>query len=382
MSTETKKLKIYQINIRHYLSVLKLSRIADIPSDKWKNIANNGFNAVWLMGVWQLPPFETIKPYCNSLEQIANFKTLKPDFNFDNDICGSIFAIEKYEIDQSLGDTIDIIKVKSILNQLGLKLFLDFVPNHFHIDSEIVKQRPEIFVGWNSQSVGMDHNNNLNKTYSHKTISTINGEINIANGKDPFFPAWFDTAQINYSSHETQQFVTDNMIKNMEMCDGYRVDMASLGLQRIFRETFSTYLEANNNSLEFEFWEKIVHSIKSVDPNFLLISESYWNTQNELIYIGFDYVYLVEWMQFLRTKPSWDQIKVFKEAVLDQYGSKAVIFLENHDEERINSFFPDLKDVEIATQLTNYNNASVLEQWGQQERWKTKWPVQMKNIED
>ena len=52
-----------------------------------------------------------------------------PDFEM-NDIIGSPYAVTEFECNPELGSDEDILNLKKKLNLLGLKLILDFVPNH------------------------------------------------------------------------------------------------------------------------------------------------------------------------------------------------------------------------------------------------------------
>ena len=69
-----------------------------------------------------------------------------------------------------------------------------------------------------------------------------------------------------------------------------------------------------------------------------------------------------------------------KNNILSKYEEKAIIFMENHDEDRINGIWTDKNEVKIAEILTENQNASVLVQWGQREGWTIRWPVQLQNI--
>ena len=373
------RLKIYQINIRHFLSFYGFTDISQLELNFFINLKKQGFDTIWLMGMWQLPDYNIVKNYTTLPEQIENFTHLKPNFDHKNDICGSIFAIENYEIDSNIGNLNDLATFRKKLSEIGLKLLLDYVPNHFHINSQIVQDKPEMFISWPQDN--SDNCNHLKNSYQFQ--NTLDNKFCVAHGKDPFFPAWFDTAQVNYQSVEYQELVKWNIKKISNLCDGIRVDMASLGLNRIFNNTFHTFFELTKyekQSPNSEFWRDILEQINKENPGFYLIAESYWETQNELLEIGFDYVYLVEWMQMIKKKPHWDQLMWFRTNILAKYNERAIIFMENHDEERIHSIWLDPIEVDMAEILTENQISSFLVQWGQREGWKIRWPVQLRNI--
>lgn len=49
---------------------------------------------------------------------------------------GSPYAIVNYSLNYELGDMDDLVPFKKMLNNIGLGLMLDFVPNHYAIDSK------------------------------------------------------------------------------------------------------------------------------------------------------------------------------------------------------------------------------------------------------
>ena len=60
----------------------------------------------------------------------------------------------------------------------------------------------------------------------------------LAYGRDPNFPGWPDTLQLNYANPELHQARIDELIAIAGKCDGIRCDMAMLLLPEIFQRTW------------------------------------------------------------------------------------------------------------------------------------------------
>ena len=60
----------------------------------------------------------------------------------------------------------------------------------------------------------------------------------IANGRDPYFPAWPDVAQLNAFSPSLRTAVIDTLQQIAEQCDGVRCDMAMLVMNDTFARTW------------------------------------------------------------------------------------------------------------------------------------------------
>src|SRR3990167_3399213 len=128
---------LYQINALSFLQRLNEanrlhSTISDFIDRGWRMLMNRGFDLVWLMGVWQRSP-EARKIALNHQGLREHYTRILPGWN-DDDVTGSPYAVYSYEIDSRLGSKEEFLQVKSRLNQLGIKLILDFVPNHLAID--------------------------------------------------------------------------------------------------------------------------------------------------------------------------------------------------------------------------------------------------------
>ena len=124
---------LYQINTRVWLTEFsrRLGRPAtldDIPDAELNRLADMGFDWIWFLSVWQTGPDAQQVSRTNP-DWRREFEETLPDLT-DDDILGSGFAITSYTVHDKLGGDAALARLRDRLRQRGLKLMLDFVPNH------------------------------------------------------------------------------------------------------------------------------------------------------------------------------------------------------------------------------------------------------------
>jgi glycosidase len=192
-------------------------------------------------------------------------------------------------------------------------LVLDYVPNHVARDHLWVQEAPELFMR------GRDGG--------------------ILPGRDPYFPPWPDTAQLDFRVPRTRSASIDTLRSIAGRCDGVRCDMAMLVLEDTFRRTWaSTPKTGGEGEARGEFWAEAIDSLRKDWPNFLLIAEAYWDLEWHLQMLGFDYTYDKSFYDRL-VHGSPASIRAHLTAKPD-YQRRSVRFLENHDEPRLASVLP------------------------------------------
>lgn len=357
---------LYEINTRVFVKRFgSKTKLTDIPIDYWINLKQKGIDYVWLMGVWKTCS-STIEKYCLEEGLVNNYKRALKDWKKE-DVIGSPFAIDVYQINPELGNEGTLLDLKKTLNNIGLKLILDFVPNHFSADSTLLTKKPELFISVDRKVFFTD---------PHTYYQPFEKEDKyFAHGRDPFFPAWQDTVQINYCDPNARQFMI-NTIKNItQYCDGLRCDMAMLVLNNVFKNTWIGLLEKNNLTLpENEFWYDAISEIKKVNNEFLFIAESYWDMEWYLQQLGFDFTYdkkLTDKLKFSSASDIYDHFKADYE-----YQKKSVRFLENHDEERAASILGKEKSKAAAIVISTIPGLRFFYD-GQFEGKRIKLPVQL-----
>ena len=137
---------LYQMNTRVWLTELseKLGRAAtldDIPDAELDRLAELGFDWIWFLSVWQTG-FGAQRISRSNAEWRREFQETLPDLR-EEDIAGSGFAITGYTVHQNLGGDVALARLRERLHKRGLKLLLDFVPNHMGLDHPWIEDHPD-----------------------------------------------------------------------------------------------------------------------------------------------------------------------------------------------------------------------------------------------
>lgn len=317
---------LFQINTRVWLQ--RLSReigkpitLADIDDATVDSFAEQGFDWIWLLSVWQTGAAGRAVSRGNP-QWRAEFKAVLPDLAED-DICGSGFAITSYAVSEALGSNTGLARFREKLANRGIKLMLDFVPNHTAPDHPWVKSHPDYYVQGSEEALAAAPQN-------HLRVETDRGPMILAHGRDPNFPGWPDTLQLNYANPELQAARLDELIAIAGRCDGVRCDMAMLLLPEIFQRTWGITPEP--------FWPKATAAVREKHPAFTFMAEVYWDLEWTLQQQGFDYCYDKRLYDRLK-EGNVEPIRGHLLADLG-YQDKLARFLENHDEPRATGEFP------------------------------------------
>ena len=153
---------LYQINTRVWLTELSqaLGRTAtldDIPDAELDRLASKGFDWVWLLSVWRTGAAAQ-RISRASPEWRHEFQETLADLR-EEDIGGSGFAITGYTAHPHLGGDAALARVRQRLRDRGLRLMLDFVPNHTAPDHPWVEEHTDYYVaGTESDLAQTPHN--------------------------------------------------------------------------------------------------------------------------------------------------------------------------------------------------------------------------------
>src|SRR5437667_10735957 len=185
---------LYEINTRTLLNELSadLGRPAtldDIPDTALDRIAELGFDWVWFLGMWQTGPAGRQV----SLTQPSwrdEYQKVLPDFHED-DVCGSPFAVRRYVPHDDFGARHSLSRLRKRLQRRGLLLMLDFVVNHTGLDHYWVSSYPQYYVQGTEEDLAREPQNYWQKQKKAR------GRLVFAHGRDPYFPGWPDTLQLN-----------------------------------------------------------------------------------------------------------------------------------------------------------------------------------------
>jgi glycosidase len=311
---------LFQINIRVWLteisrSIGKPATLDDISDTELDRLAGSGFDWIWLLSVWQTGLAGQQVSRSNA-ELRKQFQETLPDLR-EEDIAGSGFAITGYSVSTNLGGDAALARLRERLKERGLRLMLDFVPNHVALDHPWVEDHPEYFV----QGAEFDL---VRAPQNYVWVKRGRGDLLLAHGRDPYFPGWPDTLQLDYANPATQEAMRGELLKIARQCDGVRCDMAMLILPEVFERTWGRRGP--------EFWPMAIERARQQAPGFLFMAEVYWDLEWKLQQQGFDFAYDKRLYDRLHSGPARTVREHFV-AGLD-YQNKLARFLENHDEPR------------------------------------------------
>jgi glycosidase len=223
---------LYQINTRVWLTELsrRIGRSAtldDISETELDRLAEMGFDWIWFLGVWQTGPAAQQVSRTNPAWR-RDFEETLTDLS-DNDIRGSGFAITGYTVHQDLGGDAALARLRKRLQQRGLKLMLDFVPNHMGLGHPWVENHPDYFVPGSELDLARAPQN-------YTWVKRKRGDVLLAYGRDPYFDGWSDTLQLNYANPDLQDAMIGELTRIANQCDGVCCDMAMLVLPEFLNE--------------------------------------------------------------------------------------------------------------------------------------------------
>jgi glycosidase len=316
---------LYQINTRVWLTELgrQLQRRAtldDIPDAELQHWAELGFDWIWFLSVWQTGEASRAVSRTNG-EWRHEFEFTLTDLQ-EEDIPGSGFAITSYTVHSDLGGNAALARLRERMRKYGLRLMLDFVPNHVALDHEWLEDHPDYFVpGTELDLARAPHN--------YTWVKRQQGDLLLAHGRDPYFPGWRDTIQLNYGCPEVQEALVGELLRIATQCDGVRCDMAMLVVPEIFERTWGIHSQP--------FWPQAIQRVREQTPEFCFMAEVYWDMEWTLQQQGFDFTYDKRLYDRLRAHNAGPVREHFL-AGLD-FQSRLARFLENHDEPRAAATF-------------------------------------------
>ncbi|MGB4782275.1 alpha-amylase family glycosyl hydrolase, partial [Candidatus Methylomirabilis sp.] len=278
------------------------------------------FDWVWLLSVWRTGPAGQRVSRENH-EWRREFEETLPDLR-EEDIAGSGFAITGYTVHPALGGDAALARLRERLTARGLRLLLDFVPNHTGLDHPWVEDHPEYYVPGTELDLARAPQN-------YTWVKRTRGDLLLAHGRDPYFSGWPDTLQLDYSNPATQEAMIGELQRIAGQCDGVRCDMAMLVLPDVFERTWSQRAPI--------FWPEATRRVRERAPGFCFMAEVYWDLEWTLQQQGFDYTYdqrLYDRLREGHARP----VREHFHAGLD-YQNKLARFLENHDEPRAAATF-------------------------------------------
>jgi glycosidase len=323
---------LYEINTRVLLGELgPRATLDDVPDALLDRLADEGFDFIWMLGVWQTGPAGRRVSRANP-DWRREYRRALPDLTED-DICGSPFAVRRYTAHEDFGGDAALARLRGRLRRRGLRLVLDFVPNHTALDHPWVETHPEFYRHGTEADLTREPHN-------YCRVQTSQGPLILAHGRDPYFPGWPDTLQLDYHHPGLRAAMARVLGRVADLCDGVRCDMAMLVLTDVFAGTWQPAPPPADEvrAAEVSFWKEAIGRVRARYPAFLFLAEAYWDLEWALQQEGFDYTY---------DKRLYDRLRAGDAAAVRghlgadaDYQRRSARFLENHDEPRAAAAFP------------------------------------------
>jgi glycosidase len=200
---------------------------------------------------------------------------------------GSPFAIQDYlGINPDFGTPADFARFVKLCHEEGVKVMIDFVPNHTSMDSALLHEDPTLFIhkiaASEHEPVPEGHfefkKGDIRYFISHGAFDS--------NGNVSYFR---DTAQLDYSNPRTRKKMIQivNQLVDLYQIDGFRNDMA----YGITNEYFGrNHRCAEKLEGQPEFLKELFESVKSRHPHIATTNEGY-DLWDEMTRAGCDSIY-------------------------------------------------------------------------------------------
>ncbi len=192
---------IYEVNIRHFSPEGNLAGV----EKQLPRLKELGVDILWLMPIYPIGQ-EKRKGTLGSPYAVADFKAVNPAYGTLNDLR----------------------KLTKLAHDLGMRVILDFVPNHTAWDHPWVKQHPDWYT----------------RNSKGELISPLNEQ-----GKPT---GWLDVVDLNFNQPDMRNALVEALtywVREADV-DGYRMDVAGL--------------------VPLDFWQELRPALDKLKPVFLL----------------------------------------------------------------------------------------------------------------
>ncbi len=344
---------LHQLSVQYSCDIRRLDQIPDAELDV---LARRGFNALWLIGVWERSrASQRIKQLTGNPEAAA-----------------SAYSLLDYTIAEELGGEPAYINLRDRAWARGIRLASDMVPNHMGIDSRWMIQHPDWFLAlpyapfpsysFNGPDLSSDGRIEIkieDHYYDRSDAAVVFRRLDrwggdtryIYHGNDGTSFPWNDTAQLNYLKPEVREGVIQTILHVARLFPIIRFDAAmTLTKQHYQRLWFPvpgsggaipSRAEHGLSKREFdqampnEFWREVVDRVAAEVPGTLLLAEAFWLLEGYFVRtLGMHRVYNSAFMNMLRDEENANYRSVirntleFDPEVLKRY----VNFMNNPDE--------------------------------------------------
>ena len=339
---------------RHYGRII--NRLDQIPGEELDVLARRGFNALWIIGVWERSrASQRIKQLTGNPEAAA-----------------SAYSLRDYVVAHDLGGDAAYQILRERASERGIRLASDMVPNHMGIDSRWMIEHPDWFVSlpsppfpaytFHGADISEDERVEIkieDHYYDRSDAAVVfrrrdrwTGDARyVYHGNDGTSFPWNDTAQLNYLKPEVREGVIQTILHVARQFPIIRFDAAMTLTKRHYQRLWfpepgtgsaiASRAEHGLSKAQFdaampqEFWREVVDRVAAEAPGTLLLAEAFWLLEGYFVRtLGMHRVYNSAFMNMLRDEENANYRSVirntleFDPEVLKRY----VNFMSNPDE--------------------------------------------------
>ncbi len=333
-----------------------IERLDEIPDEELERLSSLGFNGLWLIGIWERSPASrTIKRTCGNPEAVA-----------------SAYSLSGYRVANELGGEEALANLRHRAATAGIRLAADMVPNHTGIDSDLVMERPEWFIGqqdspfpsYEFEGPDLSPRSDIglfleNHYYDRSDAAVVFERIDrstgqtryIYHGNDGTSTPWNDTAQLDYLNAEVREAVIETILEVARRVPIIRFDAAMTLTRKHFqrlwfpapgtagaipsRAEHSMSREQFEQMMPVEFWREVVDRVAEEAPDTLLLAEAFWLLEGYFVRsLGMHRVYNSAFMNMLRDGETAKYRQLIKDTLEfdPQILNRFVNFMNNPDE--------------------------------------------------
>lgn len=334
----------------------QISTLDQVPNAELDLLARRGFNALWLIGVWERSKAsQKIKQLTGNPEAAA-----------------SAYSLHDYVIANDLGGELAYNNLSERAGARGIRLASDMVPNHMGIDSRWVMEHPDWFLSlpyspypsysFNGPDVSSDGRVEI-KVEDHyydrtdaavvfRRVDRWTGDTRyIYHGNDGTSFPWNDTAQLDYLKPEVREAVIQTILRVARRFPIIRFDAAMTltkkHYQRLWfpapgtgggipsRAEHGLTREEFDRAMPQEFWREVVDRVAQEVPGTLLLAEAFWLLEGYFVRtLGMHRVYNSAFMNMLRDEENANYRSVIKNTIEfdPEILKRYVNFMNNPDE--------------------------------------------------
>jgi len=328
-----------------------------IPDEELSALAERGFNALWLIGLWERS---------NASREIKR-RMGNPE------AAASAYSLFGYGIAGELGGWGALENLRQRAGSHGIRLSSDMVPNHVGLDSDWVRNHPEWLMSaahcpypgysFNSDNLSEDSRVEIHLEdhyWDHsdaavvfKRVDTHTGDTCfVYHGNDGTTMPWNDTAQIDFLNADAREAVIRDIIHVARNFSIIRFDAAMVLARKHIRRLWfpapggggaipsrSDYALSDEDffdAIPKEFWREVVDRVAAEVPGTLLLAEAFWMMEGYFVRVlGMHRVYNSAFMNMLRDGKNDEFRAIIKETLAFDPGilQRFVNFMNNPDEE-------------------------------------------------